>query len=88
MSIPAGSQAWIFLACWIAGVIMPLLPGAMLSVLRRHGFHVERAFSPLGYPDLVDSGRIGVVLHTAPVAAVASLLCLVSGFPIALWLAR
>lgn len=37
---------------------------------------------------MIDSGRIDVVLKTAQVAAIITLLCLACGFPMAVWLAK
>ncbi len=78
----------MFAVLWLLGAVLPLVIGIALSVMRRHGFHIQWSFSLQAYRDLVETGRIEVVLRTARVAAVVSLICLVCGFPLALWLAK
>lgn len=80
--------AWGLGASWALVVLIPLGIGIGLSILRHRGFHVVWSFSLQNYRDLAEVGRVGVVLHTAAMAAVVSLSCLVCGFPLALWLAK
>ena len=78
----------MFAVLWLLGAVLPLVIGIALSVMRRHGFHIQWGVSLQAYRDLVETGRIEVVLRTARVAAVVSLVCLACGFPLALWLAK
>lgn len=85
---PGVAQTWAFAAVWLVGAVLPLAIGIGLSIMRRHGFHVEWSVSFQAYRDLVETGRVGVVLRTARAASVVSLICLACGFPLALWLAK
>ncbi len=84
----AGSAAPLFLCLWVCLAIVPLAVGAAVSVLQRRGLHVVWSLTPAGYGELAESGRFGVVLHTALLAGLVSLVCLAAGLPLAVWLAR
>nr|WP_321983961.1 ABC transporter permease subunit [uncultured Lichenicoccus sp.] len=79
---------WAVGASWAVIVLTPLLTGVGLSVLRHRGFRIVWSLTTRNYVDLLETGRIGVILHTAAMAALVSLTCLVCGFPLAVWLAK
>jgi ABC-type spermidine/putrescine transport system permease subunit I len=77
-----------FAAVWTIGVLAPSIISVFLSVLGARGVHIKWSISLVTYRELLESGRWQVVLRTMGVAAGVSLICLVSGFPFALWLAK
>jgi ABC-type spermidine/putrescine transport system permease subunit I len=82
------SLVYAFAAIWTLGVLVPTIISVLLSVLGARGVHIKWSLSLATYRELLESGRWLVVLRTMSVAAVVSLICLVSGFPFALWLAK
>jgi ABC-type spermidine/putrescine transport system permease subunit I len=90
----AGSRDWervgvyAFAGIWCLGVLGPTLISLFLSVLGARGVHIRWIASLDAYRDILDSGRWEVVLRTIGLAAFVSLICLVCGFPFALWLAK
>ncbi len=84
----AVAQTGLLAAGWGVAVLLPLLSGLLLAIMQHRGLHLRWGFSLAAYRDLVATGRIGVVLDTAWMAALVSVLCLLFGFPLALWLAR
>ncbi len=84
----AAGQTWLFAAVWLVGALLPLAIGLGLSFMRQRGLHIRWSLSLQAYRDLIETGRIEVVLRTASVAAGVSLICLTGGLPLALWLAK
>ncbi|HEX2789257.1 MAG TPA: ABC transporter permease [Steroidobacteraceae bacterium] len=82
------SLVYAFAAIWTLGVLVPTIISVLLSVLGARGVHIKWSMSLATYRELLESGRWLVVLRTMGLAAVVSLICLVSGFPFALWLAK
>jgi spermidine/putrescine transport system permease protein len=82
------SLVYAFAAIWTLGVLVPTIISVLLSVLGARGVHIKWSMSLATYRELLESGRWLVVLRTMVLAAVVSLICLVSGFPFALWLAK
>jgi ABC-type spermidine/putrescine transport system permease subunit I len=60
----------------------------VLSLVRTRGVHVLWTPSLQSYRDIVETGRWEVLVRTATAAAVVTAICLVIGFPFALWLAK
>jgi ABC-type spermidine/putrescine transport system permease subunit I len=77
-----------FAVVWAAGVLLPMLLVIGLSFLRTRGVRIEWVLSLDAYDDILETGRWEVVLRTLRVASVVTALCLVAGFPFALWLAK
>lgn len=75
-------------ALWAAAVLLPTLISVLLSVLGVRGVHIRWAVSLDTYRELLSSGRWEVVLRTLGAAALVTAICLISGFPFALWLAK
>jgi ABC-type spermidine/putrescine transport system permease subunit I len=82
------SLVYAFAIIWTLGVLVPTIISVLLSVLGARGVHIKWSMSLATYRELLESGRWLVVLRTMGVASVVSLICLVSGFPFALWLAK
>ena len=78
----------VFVGLWVGAAILPLAVGVILSVLRRRGMHVVWGLTGQGYTQLAETGRLGVVLHTALIALLVSTVCLACGLPLAVWLAH
>jgi ABC-type spermidine/putrescine transport system permease subunit I len=77
-----------FAFVWGLGVILPMLISILLSFLHTRTVHVQWQFSLHAYRDIIETGRWEVVLRTLKVSAVVTLICLLAGFPFALWLAK
>ncbi len=81
-------MVFAFAAIWLLCALVPLVLSAILSILGAHGLHIRWSITFNAYRDLLDSGRWEVILQTMRVAATVSLICLLSGFPFAFWLAK
>jgi ABC-type spermidine/putrescine transport system permease subunit I len=73
---------------WSLGVLGPTLISLLLSVLGARGVHIHWSATLDAYRDILESGRWEVVLRTMGLAAFVSVICLLCGFPFALWLAK
>jgi ABC-type spermidine/putrescine transport system permease subunit I len=73
---------------WSLGVLLPTIISLFLSVLGARGVHISWHASLDAYRDILESGRWEVVLRTMGLAAFVSVICLLCGFPFALWLAK
>ena len=78
----------IFAIVWAAGVLVPVIISVLFSLLRARGLHIQWVLSLHAYQDIIDSGRWQVVVRTLTAAGVVTAICLVTGFPFALWLAK
>jgi ABC-type spermidine/putrescine transport system permease subunit I len=103
-SAPAAARRWIgagkgwllsergpvhlFAAIWGLGVLVPVLISVIFSLLSAHGLHIQWTLSLHAYRDIIESGRWEVVVRTLTAAAAVTAICLVVGFPFALWLAK
>ena len=94
---PAAAKAWlmsergpvhIFAIVWALGVLVPVLISVVFSLLRAKGLHVQWTVSLHAYRDIIESGRWEVVVRTLTAAGFVTLVCLIVGFPFALWLAK
>jgi putative spermidine/putrescine transport system permease protein/spermidine/putrescine transport system permease protein len=77
-----------FALIWVAGVIVPTLISVVFSFLHARGMHIQWQFSLHAYDDIIETGRWEVVLRTLTAAALVTLICLLVGFPFALWLGK
>jgi ABC-type spermidine/putrescine transport system permease subunit I len=77
-----------FAFVWTIGVILPSLVSILFSVLKVRGMHVHWQFSLHAFQDIVETGRWEVVLRSLRTALVVTAICLVAGFPFALWLGK
>ncbi len=93
----AGMRRWlrserapihVFALIWVVGGILPLFSSLVISVLEGHGVRLRWIVSLRAYRDILESGRWEVVVRTVTVAGVVTAICLVVGFPFALWLAK
>jgi ABC-type spermidine/putrescine transport system permease subunit I len=78
----------IFAVVWAIGVLVPVVISVFFSLLKARGLHIEWAVSLHAYRDIIESGRWEVVVRTLTAAAAVTAICLVVGFPFALWLAK
>jgi ABC-type spermidine/putrescine transport system permease subunit I len=78
----------IFAIAWAIGVLVPVVISVFFSLLKARGLHIEWAVSLHAYRDIIESGRWEVVVRTLTAAAFVTAICLVVGFPFALWLAK
>ena len=69
-------------------VLVPVATSVVLSLVRTHGVRVLWTPSLHAYRDTIETGRWEVLVRTATAAAVVTAICLVVGFPFALWLAK
>ncbi len=82
------APVYIFAFIWCLGVIVPVIISAVLSLLKARGLHIVWAVSLHAYRDIVESGRWEVVVRTLTAAGIVTAICLVTGFPFALWLVK
>jgi ABC-type spermidine/putrescine transport system permease subunit I len=85
---PGYAPVYGFAILWGLGVIAPALISILFSFLRARGLHIEWTPTLRAYRDIIESGRWEVVLRTLKAAAVVTVICLIAGFPLALWLGK
>jgi ABC-type spermidine/putrescine transport system permease subunit I len=78
----------IFALVWTAGVVAPIAISIFFSLLHAHGLRIQWTLSLRAYGDIFESGRWDVVVRTMTAAAIVTAICLLAGFPFALWLAK
>lgn len=81
-------QVYGFTVLWAVGVLIPMMIVVALSFIKARGLHIEWSLSLRAYEDIIETGRWEVVLRTLRVASIVTLICLICGFPFALWLAK
>jgi ABC-type spermidine/putrescine transport system permease subunit I len=82
------SSVYALAALWSLGVLLPTMISVLLSILGAHGVRIRWTFSLDTYRQMLESGRWEVVARTMGVASMVSVICLLCGFPFALWLAK
>jgi spermidine/putrescine transport system permease protein len=82
------SPVYALAALWTLGILLPTVISVVLSVLGARGVHIRWSISLDTYRELFESGRWEVVVRTMGVATLVSAICLICGFPFALWLAK
>jgi ABC-type spermidine/putrescine transport system permease subunit I len=82
------SPVYALAALWSLGVLLPTVISVLLSILGAHGVRIRWTFSLDTYRRMFESGRWEVVARTMGVASMVSAICLICGFPFALWLAK
>mgnify|MGYP001360779660 CR=1 FL=1 len=60
----------------------------LMSFLQTRGLSVVWSLSFDAYYNIIDTGRLQVIMRTLQVAALVTIICFVVGFPFALWLAK
>ncbi|MDB5397941.1 MAG: hypothetical protein JWM91_5447 [Rhodospirillales bacterium] len=78
----------IFAIVWAVAVLVPVIISVFFSLLRAHGLRIQWNISLHAYRDIIESGRWEVVVRTLTAAAAITAICLIVGFPFALWLAK
>ncbi len=78
----------LFAVVWGLGVLVPVVISVFFSLLRAKGLHIQWTLSLHAYRDIIESGRWEVVVRTLTAAASVTVVCLIIGFPFALWLAK
>jgi ABC-type spermidine/putrescine transport system permease subunit I len=78
----------IFAALWAATVALPIAISVIVSLLNSHGMRIQWTISLHAYRDIIETGRWQVLVRTATAAAIVTAICLLVGFPFALWLAK
>ncbi len=78
----------VFAFIWVIGGVLPLVISIAVSLLQGHGLRVTWVFSLRAYRDILETGRWEVLVRTLIAAGAVTTICLVIGFPFALWLAK
>ena len=81
-------QLTAFTVLWLSVTLLPMLGVALFSFMTAHGMRIEWSLSFAAYQDIIASGRWQVVVRTLAMASAVTAICLVTGFPFALWLAK
>ena len=78
----------VIVAVWIAVVIVPVALLLPWSLMRVEQFRFAWSFSLDAYVQMIDTGRVGVVLNTLRIALTVTAIALLVSLPVALWLAK
>jgi spermidine/putrescine transport system permease protein len=75
-------------AFWIAVVIVPVALLVPWSFMRVEQFRFAWSFNLDAYAQMIDTGRLSVVVNTLRIALTVTAIALVVSLPVALWLAK
>jgi ABC-type spermidine/putrescine transport system permease subunit I len=86
--MPRHFEIYGFALLWALAVLLPMGFVVVLSFLKARGVRVDWTPTLQAYRDILETDRWEVVLRTLQAGAIVTLICLVAGFPFALWLAK